>query len=621
MARKPDFSGWATRFNRKCSDGRTITPGAFKDCDGARVPLVWNHEHDDPAKVLGHADLSCRESGVWTDCYFNDTEAGQISNVLVHHGDIVGLSIYANHLKQDGGNVLHGKIREVSLVLAGANPGAYIEEVMAHSDEEDIAVFVNIEDDIELRHDDEDEEESSGRVSVIEHAEENKTDTEKEGQKEMADNKERTVQDVVDSMTEEQRNVMYALIGQALENQNAGGDDEDEDESEDKTVKHNVFDNDSRDTGNYLSHSDMQAIFSDAKRLGSLKEAVLQHCDGGVLMHDDEPATPTIFGAPLTGMDLHSGNQTYGFNDPSMLFPDAHNLNNTPEWIGRDTNWVSVLMNGVTKSPFSRIRSRFANITEDEARAKGYLKGNKKKTEVFTLLKRVTTPQTIYKLQQLDRDDIIDITDFDVVAWIKAEMRVMLDEEQARAILIGDGRLSDAEDKISEEHIRPIATDVPLFNITKTVTIDAEAAAEFGDETAYTAKQIIKDILRARKEYKGSGNPVFFTTEDWMTEMLLLEDGIGHRLYKTEAELATALRVSRIVTVEVMENQTIDSKELVGIVVNPKDYTVGADKKGQTSLFDDFDIDYNRYKYLIERRASGALTKPFSAITVLLASA
>lgn len=601
--KKPDFSGWATRFGRKCSDGRTILKGAF-DCDGKRVPLVWNHEHDNPARVLGHADLSCRADGVWADGFFNDTEAGDISKTLVAHGDIVGLSIYANHLKQNGGDVLHGEIKEVSLVLAGANPGAYIEEIMMHSDEDDCGVFVNMDDALELEHADETEEKES------------------EDSKPMADNKERTVQDVIDGMTEEQKNVMYALIGQAIENERNGSvqhsDENDNDDEEDETVKQNVFDNGTAKSGNYISHSDMQVIFKDAKRLGSLKEAVNEFLDGGELMHDDEPVAPTIFGAPLTGMTLHEGQQNYGVNDVAMLLPEYRSLNTPPALIKRNTDWVAKVLAGVHRTPFSRIKSLYANLTADEARAKGYIKGNQKKEEVFTTLKRTTDPQTIYKKQKLDKDDIDDITDFDVVAWVKNEMDIMLDEEEARAILIGDGRPSDSDDKIQESHIRPIATDVPLFNITKVITIDPEKMAEAKDEESYKGKQIIREALKARKEYKGSGNPTFFTTEDVLTNLLLIEDEIGHRLYKTEAEVATALRVKDIVTVEPMEGYQIDGNDLVGIIVNLQDYNRGADKGGKTALFDDFDLDFNQYKYLKERRLSGALIKPFSAITMTM---
>jgi len=586
------------------------------DCDGARVPLIWNHDHDDPSKVLGHADLSLKNSGVWADCFFNDTENGQIGNVIVQHGDVVGLSIYANHLKQNRqtGEVSHGEIKEVSLVLAGANPGAFIEQVLQHSDEDDIGVFVNMEPEFELFHgDDEEDEEALVHAEDAEEADDKKKES--EGKKPMADNKERTVQDVIDEMTEEQKNVMYALIGQAIENERNGGEAEHSDEyddEEDEIVKHNVFDNDAAKGGNYLSHSDMEAIFRDAKRLGSLREAVNEHLDGGVLAH-----TGTV---PTTGMDVAVGEQDYGVNDISMLLPEYHNLNNPPEFIGRNMTWVAKVMAGVKKSPFSRVRSTYANITEDEARAKGYIKGHQKKEEVFTTLKRTTDPQTIYKKQKLDRDDILDITDFDLVAWLKGEMRTMLDEEKARAILIGDGRPADSEDKIQETHIRPIVKDVPLFNIKKVITIDPEEAAEAKDEASYTAKQYIKEALRARKDYKGSGNPTFFTTEDVLTEMLLIEDEIGHRMYKTEAELATALRVKDIVTVEPMEGYKIDGNDLIGVIVNLADYNVGADKGGETTLFDDFDIDYNQYKYLMECRMSGALVKPFSAITLVKAA-
>ena len=355
-------------------------------------------------------------------------------------------------------------------------------------------------------------------------------------------------------------------------------------------MKHNAFDTEQTvDTNEYLSAEEVQAVFADAKRYGSLKDAVIAHS------------------IDTTGMDVATGTQEYGFNDADMLFPEYKNLNNPPEWIKRDTGWVGKVLGGVHHTPFSRIRSTFANITEDEARAKGYMKGNLKKEEVFTTLKRTTDPQTIYKKQKLDRDDILDITDFDVVAWIKAEMKVMLDEEKARAILIGDGRPSDSDDKIFENHIRPIATDVPLFNVKCPI------------EYTGNAEEIIDGVLRKRKEYKGSGTPTFFTTEDWLTEMLLLKDGIGHKLYKTEAELATALRVKEIVTVEVMEGVKIDGEDLVGIIVNLNDYNVGADKGAGEEMFDDFDIDYNQYKYLIEGRMSGALIKPFSAMTVTIA--
>lgn len=615
MGEKYDFSGWATVNDRLCSDGRTIKDGAFKDNDGQIVPLVWQHRHDDPTNVLGHAMLEyVPKKGMYAYGKFNDTEAGQVAKELVVHGDVNQLSIYANQLKQSGGDVLHGSIREVSLVLAGANPGAYIDnpviehsgeadlheaiiytgEYLQHSDdedeekkkknEEDAPEDEEAEEEVEDSEETKDEEEASKKKKELNHAD--------EGEKQMAD-KEKTVQDVFDELTEEQKNVVYFMIGQALEDAGVSGD-----EGEDEEMKHNVFDNDSRN--DYLSHADMQAIFSDAKRMGSLKEAVNEHLESGVLAHTD-------------GIEYSTGDQEYFVNDPGFLFPEARALNNPPEWIKRNTDWVSVVMGGVHHTPFSRIKSVYANITEDEARAKGYLKGHMKKEEVFTLLKRTTTPQTIYKKQKLDRDDMIDITDFDVVAWLKSEMRMMLDEEIARAVLIGDGRLSSDDDHISEDHIRPIWSDNALFSVKVPVTAGADSEA--------TAKNFIKAAIRARKQYKGSGNPILFTTEDMLTEMLLIEDGFGRSLYETETALATKLRVSKIVTVEVMENKVKDGKTLAGIIVNLSDYNIGADKGGEVNMFDDFDIDYNQMKYLIETRCSGALIKPYSALVLEISAA
>ena len=595
-----DFSGWATKNDLLCADGRTIRRDAFKDNDGMTVPLVWNHQHNDPFNVLGHALLKNCEDGVRTYIKFNeDTEQGRNAKALVEHGDVSALSIFANNLRQKGGDVLHGAIKEVSLVLAGANPGAFIDSVsLSHGedfDDEEAIIY-------------------TGEGISLYHSEEKTEDKEDDGkpkqekkEKNMEDNNKsenKTVGDVFDSMTEEQKTVVYALIGSAIED--ATNDDNDDNDEGDDEVKHNVFEDEYTESGSYLSHSDMERIFSDAKRCGSLKEAVEQAVDGGVLVHSID----------TTGMETATGNQRYGFNDPSMLFPDYKALNGQPEWISRRMDWVAKVMAGVHHTPFSRIKSVYANITEDDARARGYIKGRQKKDEVFSTLKRTTDPQTIYKKQKLDRDDVIDITDFDVVAWIKAEMRVMLDEEIARAILIGDGRLSSSDDKIQELHVRPIATDVPLFNTKVTVDVEADASREA------IAKETINAAIRARKNYKGSGNPSFYTTEDVLTEMLLVEDGIGHKLYKTEAELATALRVKDIITVEPMENQTIeiDNEDLplIGIIVNLADYNVGADKGGEVNLFDDFDIDYNQQKYLIETRISGALIKPYSALTLAL---
>ena len=567
-----DFSGWATRNNLKCSDGRTIRKDAFKDNNGQKVPLVWNHQHNEPFNILGHALLENREEGVYAYCTFNDTEAGQNAKQLVEHGDVSALSIYANQLKQHGGDVIHGSIREVSLVLAGANPGAFIDSIICHGEESEEEAIIYTGEDISLSHADNEEMKEEKPMEDTKKVE-NKTDN-------------KTVKDVFDTLTEEQKTVVYALIGQALESAGKTDDDNDEyDDEEDNNMKHNVFDQDEMMQGNALSHSDMEEIFSDAKRTGSLKEAFLAH------------------------------NATYGIDQIDTLFPEPKTMNTPPEFIKRDTNWVAGVINGVHHTPFSRIKSMFANITEDEARAKGYIKGKLKKEEVFTLLKRTTTPTTIYKKQKLDRDDIIDITDFDVVAWIKSEMRMMLDEEIARAILVGDGRLTSDDDHINEANIRPIWKDDDLYTIKTKITVGASATDD--DK----AKAVIKAAVKSRKNYKGSGNPVLYTTEDFLTNCLLLEDTQGYRLYKSEQDVATAMRVSRIVTVPVMENLTrtdSESKErtLVGIIVNLNDYNVGADKGGAVNMFDDFDIDYNQQKYLMETRCSGALIKPYSAIAL-----
>ena len=563
-----DFSGWATRNNLKCSDGRTIRKDAFKDNNGQKVPLVWNHQHNEPFNVLGHALLENREEGVYAYCAFNDTEAGQNAKRLVEHGDVSALSIYANQLKQHGGDVIHGSIREVSLVLAGANPGAFIDSIICHGEESEEEAIIYTGEDISLSHADNEEMKEEKPMEDTKKVENNSGN--------------KTVKDVFDTLTEEQKTVVYALIGQALED--AGKTDENDDE-EDNNMKHNVFDQDEMMQGNVLSHSDMEEIFSDAKRTGSLKESFLAH------------------------------NATYGIDQIDTLFPEPKSMNTPPEFIKRDMNWVAGVINGVHHTPFSRIKSMFANITEDEARAKGYIKGKLKKEEVFTLLKRTTTPTTIYKKQKLDRDDIIDITDFDVVAWIKSEMRMMLDEEIARAILVGDGRLTSDDDHISETNIRPIWKDDDLYTIKTKITVSASATDD--DK----AKAVIKAAVKSRKDYKGSGNPVLYTTEDFLTNCLLLEDTQGYRLYKSEQDVATAMRVSRIVTVPVMENLSRTDSEsktrnLVGIIVNLNDYNVGADKGGAVNMFDDFDIDYNQQKYLMETRCSGALIKPYSAIAL-----
>ena len=556
---KFDFSGWATKANLKCSDGRTIMKDAFKDNDGKSVPLVWNHQHNDPTNVLGHALLQNRDEGVYAYCTFNDSEAGKTGKLLVQHGDVCALSIWANQLKQNLNNVVHGNIREVSLVLAGANPGAFIDSIIMHGEESDEDAIIYTGEDIVLSHSNESED------------------------KKMDENdKEETVADVFNTLSEKQKNVVYAIIGQALEE----GEESDNEESEGgNEMKHNVFDQTEEKKNDVLSHDAMNAIISDGKRFGSLKESFLAHAD------------------------------EYGIKQIDYLFPEAESLNNPPEFIKRETDWVSKVMNGVHRTPFSRIKSSFADITADEARAKGYIKGNLKKEEVFTLLKRSTTPTTIYKKQKLDRDDIIDITDFDVVAWLKSEMRMMLNEEIARAILIGDGRLSSSDDKINEQNIRPIASDAELYSVRVPVNVSASAT------TDDKAKAMIRAAVKARKEYKGSGNPTFFTTEDWLTDALLLEDTMGHRLYKNESDVAAAMRVSNIVTVPVMEGaKGPNGGDLIGIIVNLNDYNVGADKGGAINMFDDFDIDYNQQKYLIETRCSGALTKPYSALVLELAT-
>lgn len=582
MKKEYDFSAWATKNDLKCADGRIIRRNAFSGNDGQVVPLVWNHQHDGPGNIVGNALLENRPEGVMCYGSFNSTQQGTDAYECVKHGDITSVSIYANHLKQNGNEVIHGVIREVSLVLAGANPGACIIDVLEHSDdnEEFSATIFNDEENLEC-HTEESEEDLQHAEEAP--AEESKTE-EKGADEKMAENKEKTVQDVVDSMSEEQKTAMYFLIAKALEEAGVSAGDEEE---EDEEVKHNVFEND-REDENTLSHSEMEAIFSEAKRGGSLKEAVLAHDDVEV---------------------------RYGIDDIDWLFPEPKNQNVPPEFLTRNQDWVSVVMNGVHHSPFSRIKSMFANLTEDEARAKGYMKGHLKKEQVFSLLKRSTSPTTVYKKQKLDRDDIIDITDFDVVAWIKKEMRGQLDEELARAFLVGDGRLDSDDDKISEDHIRPIWKEAPLFVVNATYQAATGAGAEYTD-----ARSFIVAAIRARKDYKGSGNPFLFTTEDMLTSMLLLEDNTGRELYADEAALAKKLRVSRIVTVPVMENLTREvsgvNQKIEGIIVNLNDYNVGADKGGAVNMFDDFDIDYNQQKYLIETRCSGALVKPYSAIIV-----
>ena len=619
MAKKYDFCGWASRNDIKCDDGRTIRRNAFAEDDGKRVPLVWQHQHNSPDNILGHAILENRNEGVYCYCSFNNSPAAEAAREAVSHGDISSMSIYANRLQQRGGDVVHGKIREVSLVLAAANEGARIDFPLAHGSDgpanecvvygypQDLKHSMTDEEDDDMRYEDEYDEDLEEEDEYDEDDEDMEYDDDEE-ELEHAASDDMTIAEVIDTMDENQKAAMYALLAIAAN----GGADEDMEHSgiyEGDDVMYNLFDRSEEysEPNTYmlqhsaihmaddtvLEHDAMDVIIADAKRYGSLKESVLQH------------------------------SAEYGIDQIDWLFPEYKSLNTPPEFVSRDMEWVKGVLNSVHKTPFSRIKSMFADIREDDARAKGYIKGNRKKEEVFTLLKRTTDPQTIYKKQKFDRDDIIDITDFDVIAWVKAEMRLMLDEEIARAILVGDGRLASSEDKIQETHVRPIYTDDDFYSIHKQV----EVASDADEDTI--AKATIRAAIKARKDYKGSGNPVFYTTEDVLSDMLLLENGIGELMY-TQETLKQALRVSAIVTVPVMEglsrevnigteqNKVLKTMPLLGIIVNLKDYNVGADKGGAINMFEDFDIDYNQQKYLIETRMSGALIKPFSAIVLEL---
>nr|DAI61326.1 MAG TPA: major capsid protein [Caudoviricetes sp.] len=568
-----DFSGYATKANTKCYDGLTIAPNAFADDNGRKVPVVWNHNHSGPEYVLGHALLQNRRDGVYAYVKMNDTPSGQTALEAVRSGDIDAMSIFANGLKKAGQTVMHGVIRELSLVLAGCNPGALIDEIVAHgadNDGEGGEAFIYTDGGLSLKHgldpDDNPLDEEDDKMA-------------KEGGK--------TLEEVVDTMNDEQKEALYALVGMAKdgldeeedpeEDEEDDYDDEDYDEDEEDDMKHNVFDNDPEQ--GVLRHSidEINAAIADGKSCGSMKDAFIAH----------------------------------GIEDVEWLFPEDHLLDNPPRIIDRDQSWVSKVMSGVHHIPFSRVKSMAADLTEEDARAKGYIKGNFKKEQVFSLLKRSTTPTTVYKKQKMDRDDVADITGFDVIAWLKQEMRVKLNEELARAYLIGDGRLSSSDDKINEGNIRPIYNDDDLF----TIKVQVENAA--ADDTATKLDKMMTAVLKARKNYKGAGNPTFYTTEDTLTDLLLLKDKIGHRLYKNEAEGAQALRVNEIVTVPLMEGMTGKlGGEFVGIIVNLSDYTVGADKGGAVNMFDDFDIDYNQQKYLIETRCSGAMTTPFGAMAI-----
>ncbi|WNN94343.1 major capsid and protease fusion protein [Gordonia phage EndAve] len=618
---EPDFSGFATKANLRCSDGRTILSDAFAHMDGTKVPLVWQHAHNEPSNVLGHMQLEARGGDVYGYGFFNDSDAAVNAKSLVKHGDITALSIYANKLVEKDKAVMHGTIREVSLVLAGANPGALIDNVnIAHSDgsldtlDDEAIIYTGLP----IAHSEESTEtmgnktigdifdtlndEQKGAVgqmleSALAHAEDDdkdkeKVDTDKEDDDKDSGSGEKTVKQIFDGMTEEQKNVVYFMIGQALDKakgektETKSSSDSDETKSTAKhdnfsegstTMSHNVFDKDAvtgADTTPALSHADSASIFEGAKRLGSIKEAAEDYA----LQH--------------------------GIEDIDVLFPDAKAISSTPEFIARRTEWVSEVMTGTRKTPFSRIKSLTANLTLEEARAKGYIKGNLKKEEFFRVAKRVTTPQTIYKKQKLDRDDILDITDFDVVAWLKGEMRLMLEEEIARAVLLGDGRSAGDDDKISEDHVRPIANEDELY---VTYLYVNTGGAE------YTAEEIIDSLTLQRRHYRGSGNPTFFTSETVLAQLLLIKDKMGRRIYPTVNDLSAALRVSKIVAVEVMDEPSVD---ILGVMVNLQDYTIGADKGGDVALFDDFDIDYNQYKYLIETRISGALVKAKSAVVI-----
>lgn len=586
MEEKFDFSGWATKNDILCADGRTIRRDAFKEDDGKVVPLVWMHQHNDPENVLGHALLLNCDDGVYTYGKFNDTPEGEHAKTLVKNGDITSLSIYANHLKQDSKrNVMHGSIKEVSLVLAGANDGAVIENVMLeHSDG-----WSELEDEAEIRFG----ELINNQEEILVHSEDSE-----DSQNEDKEMSEKTIGDIINTMNDEQQAALKYLIAELLDEKDEADEDEELEDEQHKNeqhkddeaehadyegedfMKHNVFDTEHSNEP-VISHADVEHIFARGKQLGSLKDAVMEYADENDLSHADGD---------------------YGITDIDYLFPDARTLTNTPDFIKRETEWVGDFMSKTKKTPFSRIKSIFADITADEARAKGYVKGKKKMEEVFTLLKRTTSPTTIYKKQKLDRDDVSDITDFDVLAWIKQEMKIMMDEEIARAALLGDGRSTASDDKIKEDCIRPIVSDDDLYTIKVKV---GTTISDYND--------LIKTIIRARKDYKGSGNPTFYTTEDVLTEMLLIEDKEGRPLYDTVEKLCTKLRVSAIKTVEAMEAYS----NVVGIIVNPADYTFGADKGGQTSFFEDFDIDYNQQKYLYEGRCSGALTKPYSAMAIL----
>lgn len=561
---KFDFSGWATRNNLKCSDGRTILKDAFKEDDGGTRPLVWNHQHNSPDNVLGHALLENREDGVYAYCVFNDTESGRNAKLLVEHGDVSALSIYANQLKQQGANVVHGAIREVSLVLAGANPGAYIDSVISHGDESGEEAIIYTGEPLALSHADEEKKEGEKKADDDSSEDEKKEDSQEDKKPE----DEETLKDVFDTLSDKQKNVVYAMIGQALGETEESEDESDDkdDNKEEKDMKHNVFDNEDTQKEGVLSHSDMAAIIADGKRYGSMKESALQH----------------------------------GIDNIDYLFPDYKEINNPPAFISLQPNaWITKVMNGVHHTPFSRVRMTFADITMDEARARGYVKGNKKVEETFGLLRRTVDPTTVYKKQKFDRDDVVDITDFDVIAWVKTEMRGKLDEEIARAIIFGDGRSTTSDDKIDESKIIPVVSDAELYTINYPVSSSA-------------AVDVIDAAVKAQDNYQGSGNLTMFVPNSSVSSMLLVKDLNQRRIYKDINELATACAVDSIVKVP----DSIVPDGVLAVIVDLQDYNIGADKGGSVNMFEDFDIDYNQQKYLIETRCSGALIKPYSAIVL-----
>lgn len=588
MAIDYDCSGWATKANTRCYDGLTIAPDAFKECDGKTVPMVYNHDHSSVDNVIGHCLLKNRPQGVYCYAKFNDTDTGRTAKACVENGDLNAFSIYANGLQKVGKTVKHGFIREVSLVLAGCNPGALIDEVVKHSADEDYdegEAFIYNDEGLSLTHGLDPE---GNPLEELTHSADDGNDTKQEDAG-MADEEKngKTLKEVYNSMTDEQKECCHALVGLVMEA--ADSEDGEDDGEEDTTVKQNVFDRDTTET--VLKHSigDINAVIKGAKSSGTMK-AAFENSD-------------------ITGEEL--AYLSHGIDNVEWLFPDDKVLDNPPRIIDKDQTWVGKVMSAVHHIPFSRFKSMFADLTEEDARAKGYIKGNFKKEQVFGLLRRSTSPTTVYKKQKMDRDDVIDITSFDVIAWLKSEMRLKLNEEIARAILIGDGRPAASEDKVDENCIRPVFNDADLFTIKVQVSTTGLTAVEDKYKAA------IKSILRSRKEYKGAGTPTLFTTEDALTEMLLLEDTIGHTLYADEAALARKLRVSNIVTVPQIEGMKgAKGGDLFGIIVNLSDYTVGADKGGAVSMFDDFDIDFNAMKYLIETRCSGALTTPYSAIAV-----